>query len=126
MNFVKTVRNPRKIKESFTEEEDKMIEKYIQEYGMKSLEELEKRLVNRSARQIRERYRLYLDPKVDHSPFTAQEDELLFNAFDQFHGKWCLMVKMFSGRTDVALKHRHRKLIRNSNREIRTSKKRNS
>jgi hypothetical protein len=98
MNNVKTRSCPKKIKKPFTQEEDKLIEEYIQEYGMQNLKELEKTLRNRSTRQIRERYRLYLGSNVNHSPFSAQEDELLLTSFVQFHVKWSFIAKIFSGR----------------------------
>jgi hypothetical protein len=122
MDLVEAISHQRKIKQPFTVEEDIIIEKHVYKFGLKNLEQLETRLENRSIRQIRERYRLYLDPKVNHSPFTSQEDELLLNAFVQFDGKWCLITKLFSGRTDVALKHQYRKLMRKSNDLQRTKK----
>jgi hypothetical protein len=96
MDFGKAVINQRKIRQPFTKEEDRIIKNFIHKYGVENLEKLEMELENRSTRQIRERYRLYLDPEVNYSPFTVQEDELLLEAFDQFQGKWSLMVKLFS------------------------------
>jgi ABC-type uncharacterized transport system ATPase subunit len=89
MDLVEAVSNQRKIKQPFTVEEDIIIGKHVYKFGLKKLEKLETRLDNRSIRQIGERYRLYLDPKLNHSPFTAQEDELLLDAFVQFDGKCC-------------------------------------
>jgi hypothetical protein len=122
MDFQKAVINQRKIRKPFTEKEDRIIENYVHKYGVKNFEKLEMELENRSTRQIRERYRLYLDPKVNHSPFTAHEGEILLKAFDQFQGRWSSMVKLFSGRTDVSLKYRHRKLMRKSNHQKRSLK----
>jgi hypothetical protein len=67
----------RKIKNTFTREEDKIIQDFVQANGYERIPELTKQLTNRTARQIRERFRLYLDASVKHDEFSIDEDKLL-------------------------------------------------
>jgi hypothetical protein len=62
------------MKESFSQEEDALIAKFVETHGIDKISELIPQLPNRTARQIRERYRLYLDPSVLKTPFTHEED----------------------------------------------------
>jgi hypothetical protein len=102
----------KKLRQNFTKQEDELIIKFVEEYGYDKLNILEKRIPNRNTKQIQERYHLYLDPKLNHSPYSPQEDELLLKAYRDFNGKWCLMRKLFTGRTDVSLKYRHKQLLK--------------
>jgi hypothetical protein len=102
----------RKQRQKFSNEEDNLIIKLVEEYGFKQLSKYENLFPNRNAKQIRERYHLYFDPTLTQSPFTLQEDELLLKSYFDFHGKWCLIAKLFPGRTDVCLKYHYRKLLK--------------
>lgn len=97
--------NKREPKKPFTKEEDELIQKYVQENGLKDLIKLENMLLNRNVKQIRERYRNYLNPEVIQSPFTQEEDDLLVKSYPEYNGKWCEIVKLFPGRTDILLRN---------------------
>jgi hypothetical protein len=56
--------NQRKTKEIFSQEEGSLITKFVATHGIDKISELVLQLPNRTARQIRKRYRLYLDPSV--------------------------------------------------------------
>jgi hypothetical protein len=72
-------------------------------------------LPNRTSKQIRERYRLYLDPNVKHSPFSIEEDIILINLVSKLGKKWSQIALVMAGRTDVQLKYRF-KIIDHRNR----------
>jgi hypothetical protein len=97
---------------AFSKEEDDLIISFVGKYGLNSLQKSTSVLPNRTARQVRERYRLYLDPNINHNAFTFDEDELLLKLMIQYKRKWSQMAKMFNKRTDVALKYRYMKLSR--------------
>jgi hypothetical protein len=111
-----TLRNGRKPSKSFSKEEDNKILNFVQKYGYEQIPEL--KLPNRTSRQIRERYRLYLDPLVNRKPFSKEEDTNLLNYYKQFGGKWSKISKMMVGRTDVQLKYRYLKLSKRTNKLI--------
>jgi hypothetical protein len=97
---------PRKIKQSFTTEEDRKIITFVLENGSKFLEILQHQLPHRSTRQLRERYRLCLNPDMNRSPFSSQENERLVKSYHDFNGSWCVMTQIIPGRTDVPRKYR--------------------
>jgi hypothetical protein len=64
----------KKQKNHFSKEEDALIVAFVKKYGLKSLKSNVSVIPNRTARQIRERYRLYLDPNVNHNAFSLEEE----------------------------------------------------
>jgi hypothetical protein len=108
-----TTKVARKAKESFSQEEDILISRFVKRNGMNKISELISRLPNRTARQTRERYRLYLDPSVLQTPFTCEEDMNLMQYVQEIGPKWSKISKQMKGRTDVKLKYRFRRLSKN-------------
>jgi hypothetical protein len=98
--------NQRKTKESFSQEEDNRIAKFEETHGIEKISELIPQLPNRTARQIRERYRLYLDPSVLKTPFEYEEDMKLLQYVKEIGKKWSKIAKLIKGRTDVQLKYK--------------------
>jgi hypothetical protein len=101
----------RKQKTTFSKEED-LILFYVKENGSNNFPQMIQLLPHRSVRQIKERYRLYLDPSVNQNPFTPEEDHLLLQLSVHLNRKWSQIAKFFPGRTDVALKYRWKKYSR--------------
>jgi hypothetical protein len=102
----------RKMKEPFTQEEDSIIFTFVMENGISKISELNSMLPSRTVRQIRERYRLYLDPNVIQTSFSNEEDAKLMELVDKYGQQWSKLASMFNGRTDVQLKYRFKKLTR--------------
>jgi hypothetical protein len=100
----------RKPKVSFSLEEDKLIQDFVHTYGYERIAELKAQIPNRTAKQIRVRYRLYLDQSVKHDEFSFEEDDMLIQCVQKFGKKWSYIAKMIPGRTDVQLKFRFIKL----------------
>jgi hypothetical protein len=65
---------------------------------------------NRSARQCRERWKNYLIPGLNFSPWTWKDDALLREKFNELGPKWAQIVKFFPGRTDTNCKNRWQQL----------------
>jgi hypothetical protein len=100
----------RKTKECFSAKEDQIILEFVQKNGYDKIPELISQLPNRTARQIRERYRLYLNPIVNHDPFSIEEDKTLIHLISINGTKWSFIAEKMPGRTDVQLKFRYKKL----------------
>ena len=96
----------RKPKNAFTEKEDQILKSLVKEYGRKDWSALAKFLPNRTARQCRERYNLYLRDDVSNTPWTDEEDELLIRLYSQMGPKWSLMTQNFTNRTANNIKNR--------------------
>ncbi|KAK7052810.1 hypothetical protein VNI00_004129 [Paramarasmius palmivorus] len=54
-----------------------------------------------------------LDPRIDKSPWTAEQDEQLLRAVERHGTKWSTLAKIyFPGRTGLALKNRYHTILR--------------
>lgn len=100
------VLNPALVKGSWTRQEDETIIKYVQENGTKNWRHLCDLLPGRIGKQCRERWRNHLDPNINHSPWTAEEDATLIHLHKQFGNHWVKISSMMINRSDNAIKNR--------------------
>jgi hypothetical protein len=70
----------------------------------------------RTARQLRERWRNYLTSDVNRDAFTPEEDQRLMRLYAEKGPLWKQMARQFQGRTDWSLKNRYRCLTRRAGR----------
>ncbi|KAJ6240748.1 myb DNA-binding domain superfamily protein-related [Anaeramoeba flamelloides] len=59
----------------------------------------------RNPKQCRERWRNQLNPLIDHSPLTEEEEVLLIEKVSKIGNKWCKLSTYFTGRPDNMLKN---------------------
>lgn len=98
--------NPDLIKGSWTPEEDETIIKFVNQYGVKNWTKLAELLPGRIGKQCRERWRNHLNPEVNTSPFTPEEDELLIELHAKMGNQWVKISEIMKGRSDNAVKNR--------------------
>ena len=97
----------RRGKVKFSAEEDALIIKLVKKFGEKAWSSVAARIPNRTARQIRERYKNYLSPDVNNSPWTAEEDARLLMLVAEHGPKWSKIMAHFRNRTDVSIKNHY-------------------
>ncbi|OHT07521.1 Myb-like DNA-binding domain containing protein [Tritrichomonas foetus] len=68
--------------------------------------QISQQLGNRSARQCRERFQNYLDPELNTSNWTQEEDDLLILKENEMGKKWKKMMPYFKNRSNVNIKNR--------------------
>ena len=90
----------------FTYEEDRMLRKLVKDYGESAWEEIATQMHGRNPRQCHDRWAYYLSPKINHAPWTDEEDKRLIKAYNELNGKWVQIAKRFKGRNDVQIKNR--------------------
>ena len=90
----------------FTSEEDRALRKLVKEYGEYSWDEIAANMNGRNARQCHDRWTYYLSPKINHAPWTDEDDKALIQAYTELNGKWVQIAKRFKGRTDTQIKNR--------------------
>ncbi|EEA18894.1 hypothetical protein TMatcc_010562 [Talaromyces marneffei ATCC 18224] len=78
----------------------------------------------RNGDQCFKRWNDVLDPAIDRSPWTREEDRLLLLAIGEYGRAWKMIVDTyFPGRTGLDAKNRHRQLTRKRKRESKPSTK---
>ena len=79
-------------------------------YGDKNWALISKSVPNRTDVQCRERFWNILDPRINHSEWTQEEDERLKRAYEQHPDKWSKIALMVGSRTDNQCSRRWNKI----------------
>ncbi|OHS96337.1 Myb-like DNA-binding domain containing protein [Tritrichomonas foetus] len=113
----------------FTKEEDDYLKYLVEEDYFKNnnhtkiclneepnWNEIAVKMIGRTARQCRERYRNYLQPGINNGPWSQEEEELLEQKYREFGPQWCKLVKFFPNRSDVNIKNHYTCLLNRQSR----------
>ena len=103
--------DPKLTKGPFTPDEDALITEYVSKNGPHNWPGLSQLIKNRSAKQCRERWFNHLDPAISSSPWTSNEDAMIFDCIMKYGNKWSIISKFIPGRTDNAIKNRYNSSI---------------
>ncbi|KAK8870479.1 hypothetical protein M9Y10_008362 [Tritrichomonas musculus] len=98
--------NPKLTKGPFNPEEDKILNQFVEEYGCHAWPKVTTVLPHRTAKQCRERWFNNLDPTVTKTPWTPEEDDMIFQNYLKFGPKWSTIAHLIPGRTDNSIKNR--------------------
>jgi hypothetical protein len=100
-------------KKKFSRDEDEKLIKLVSILGQNRRKEIAKLFPDRSVRQLRERWIFYLNPSVDRTPFTPEEDHILLDNQQKFGNLWKFISKeLLPNRTPIALRNRFHQLQR--------------
>ena len=100
---IKTKSHPRS---KFTPEEDNILKQLVNVIGTNDWQSIARHMKGRNSRQCRDRWKNYLSPNVSKTPWTTEDDLLLYQKFLEFGRQWAIIAKYFPGRTDIHIKNR--------------------
>ncbi|XP_066932814.1 uncharacterized protein [Clytia hemisphaerica] len=104
--------NPNIKRGKWSQEEDEALMEAVLRLGRKNWKAAKESVPGRTAAQCRERFVSRLDPDINATLFSFEEDELLIELVNQFGiGKWSMMTKYFDRRQDSFLLRRYKQIM---------------
>lgn len=104
------------IKGAWSPEEDQKMIEAVKTYGT-DWKSISAYVTGRTAKQCRDRYKLKLDPSINHGPWTPEEDSALLKFHEQLGRQWTKIAKLMPGRTENSVKSRYASLLRSKTKE---------
>jgi hypothetical protein len=90
----------------FSDEEDNKLAMLVQYFGANNWVLISHWMKNRTVRQCKERWELFLSPFVNRKQFTKEEDDLIIGYQKILGSQWKKISKLFLNRTEVSIKNR--------------------
>ncbi|ETL84278.1 hypothetical protein L917_15864 [Phytophthora nicotianae] len=103
------VLKPGLVKGPWSVEEDALLMEMMLK-GYDNWRQVSNSIPGRTAKQCRERWRNRLDPSINKSPFTEEEDEAIQQAYEKYGNRWTQIAELLPGRTEDAVKLRWKAL----------------
>ncbi|CAD6972178.1 unnamed protein product [Tilletia controversa] len=103
----KALNQPSSIKGPWSKQEDKQLIRLVDQYGPEHWVTIAEKLGTRTGKQCRERWHNHVDPTINKTSFTPEEDAIIMNMYDKIGSKWAEMSKVLKGRPDNAIKNHY-------------------
>ncbi|CAH8326488.1 unnamed protein product [Eruca vesicaria subsp. sativa] len=99
------VLNPELVKGPWSKEEDDTIIALVEKYGPTKWSTICQHLPGRIGKQCRERWHNHLNPAINKSPWSQEEELTLIRAHQIYGNKWADLMKFLPGRSDNSIKN---------------------
>lgn len=113
--FKKKQANQRKkIKRTkFTKKDDEILCSLVEKYGENEWTLVAKHMTNKNSRQVRDRWKNYLNPTLNCNEWSYEEDGLLISKFNEFGPRWKKISLNFPNRSINSVRNRLIKIMNN-------------
>ena len=101
-------------KNQFTKSEDALIRKLVAEWGKRDGSIIAATQLQRTPREVRDRYEYYLRPGLIFDSWSEEEDTKLRAKVEEYGTKWVHISRFFPGRSTVSLKNRWKYIKKHS------------
>lgn len=108
------VLNPHLTKGLWDWDEDMKLISLVEKHKPKQWSFIASHISGRNGKQCRERWYNHLDPNINKTPFTPQEDKILISAQQRLGNKWSEIAALLHGRTSNAVKNRWHSSLKKS------------
>jgi hypothetical protein len=99
-------------KSKFAGHEDTRLIEAVRVFGTRDWWLVASAVPNRTARQCRERWSNYLNPRLTSHAWTESEDRLLLAKVEEMGCRWNVILGFFDGRSKNSLRNRYRSVQR--------------
>jgi hypothetical protein len=113
MMHMRASRPLKQARKAFTARDDEELTRLVGSFTEESWADVAQHMTcGFTSRQCRQRWKNYLDPRLQNVPWTDDDDARLLDAYDRMGNRWSVIAAMFPGRSGNTVRNRLFLLLR--------------